>query len=72
MSGLRTRALSAVIFVALILGGLLGGPYCYRIRARMWQAAPSEKPSCSLELAQKKRGKDLQEELYSSWYLLGY
>ena len=29
MSGLRTRALSAVIFVALILGGLLGGPYSF-------------------------------------------
>jgi len=29
MSGLRTRAISAVIFVALILGGLLGGPYSF-------------------------------------------
>lgn len=29
MSGLRTRAISAIIFVALILGGLLGGPYSF-------------------------------------------
>ncbi len=29
MSGVRTRAISAVIFVALILGGLLGGPYSF-------------------------------------------
>jgi len=29
MNGLRTRAISAVIFVALILGGLLGGPYSF-------------------------------------------
>ena len=29
MSGLRTRAASAVIFVALIVGGLLGGPYSF-------------------------------------------
>jgi phosphatidate cytidylyltransferase len=29
MSGLRTRAISAVIFVALILGGLLFGPYSF-------------------------------------------
>ena len=29
MTGLRTRAVSAVIFVALIVGGLLGGPYSF-------------------------------------------
>jgi len=29
MSGLRTRAISAVIFVALIVGGLLGGRYSF-------------------------------------------
>ena len=29
MKGLRTRATSAIIFVALILGGLMGGPYSF-------------------------------------------